>query len=91
MEDVGVRNWALSREDALLALDELERLGVAVLGGDVYRIIGRCFEPSFDSWHCDQNVDELGYAYLMRSTGAARTYIKSYGIDGAFFVLVPKV
>jgi hypothetical protein len=38
LSDIGVSNWALSRTQALAALNELQTLNVAVLGGDVYQI-----------------------------------------------------
>lgn len=93
LEDVGVRNWALSREDALVALTQLAEIGIAVLGGDVYSINGGFVESNYDNWYCNRDAHESDSAYVERSIAAARNYIVNYKApDGAvFFAVVPKI
>ena len=38
LHDTGVSNWALSKEQALDALDKFEAEKISVLGGDVYEL-----------------------------------------------------
>lgn len=41
LDYLGVRNWALGPGGALNAISELEALGVAILGRDVYQLVGK--------------------------------------------------
>lgn len=88
----GVKNWALACEDALVALNQLATLGVAVLGGDVYHEQDGTLELSYDNWYCDSVLGENEEDFVVRSIERARSYIKNYGgaLDRAFFALVPK-
>lgn len=89
--DLGVRNWALTRDHALHAIYQLEALGVAILGGDVYRLVGETVALTYDSWHCDQGPDEAGSDFSKRSSDAATSYILNYLMSEGLFSLVPKV
>lgn len=91
LDGIGVRNWALAREDALLALERLREIGVAVLGGDVYVVSGKAVVPSYDNWHCDQDAGEVAADFLSRSIDSARSYISSYGSAEAMFAIVPSI
>lgn len=64
LEQLGVRNWALGRDDALCAIYELEAFGIAILGGDVYQLVGEIAEQTYDSWYCDQGPDEPDSVFL---------------------------
>ena len=93
LKDIGVRNWVLSREDALAALAKLAEIGIAVLGGDVYSVNGRFVESNCDNWYCNRDELESDSAYVERSIAAARSYIVNYRApEGAvFFAIVPKI
>jgi hypothetical protein len=93
LEDVGVRNWALSREDALAALTKLTEIGIAVLGGDVYSVNGKFVESNYDNWYCNCNELESNSDFVERSIGVARNYIVNYHApDGAvLFAMVPDI
>ncbi len=88
---VGVKNWALGRDDAIRAINELEALGFPVLGGDVYQLVDESPEQTYDNWYCDQESGELNSAFLKRSSEKARCYIGSYSMSGALFSIVPKI
>ena len=92
LEDVGVSNWALNREDALAALTKFAEIGIAVLGGDVYSINGRFVESNCDNWYCNRNELESDSDFAKRSIGAARDYVMNYkALKGAvLFAIVPK-
>lgn len=91
LDGAEVRNWALAREDALLALEQLREIGVVVLGGDVYVVSGDAVVPSYDNWHCDQGDGESAADFLNRSIDSARNYISSYGSADAMFAMVPSI
>lgn len=91
LEDVGVRNWALSREEALVALAKFAEIEIAVLGGDVYLANGSIVELSYDNWYCNRDKFETISAYVERSIAAAKSYIMNYKApEGAvLFAIVP--
>ena len=91
LEDVGIRNWALNRGDALAALSKLAEIGIAVLGGDVYSVNGRIVESNYDNWYCNRNEFESDLDFVERSIAAAKNYIANYQApEGAvLFALVP--
>jgi hypothetical protein len=94
LQDVGVRNWALTREKALYALDQLAKKGVAVLGGDVYMTSDGKIEPTYDNWYCDHEQGELDVVFIERSIAQARSYIYNYketGKKNIYFAIVPKI
>lgn len=91
LDGLGVRNWALGRDDALHAIYELEALGVAILGGDVYKLVGDKAELTYDSWYCDQGPGESDSDFTKRSSGKAASYILSCLMPDGLFSLVPKV
>jgi hypothetical protein len=82
LENFGVRNWALDRDNALRAIYELEASGISILGGDVYQLVGEIAEQTYDSWYCDQGPDESDLVFLKRSSDKAVNYICSYLMQG---------
>lgn len=86
----GVNNWAFNREEALSVICELEDIGVAILGGDVYRLINGELECTYDSWYCDEGVGESELEFVRRSASKARDYIRNYMVSDALFAVVPK-
>jgi hypothetical protein len=93
LENVGVRNWALEQTAALIALDQLNAIGVAVLGGDVYDVSGSNLEPSYDSWYCNRDAGETPQDFVARSFAKAKSYISNYQAPAGsvFFAIVPSV
>ncbi|SHI16580.1 Immunity protein 40 [Desulfofustis glycolicus DSM 9705] len=78
LENIGVNNWALDNKQALEVLDEFERQGIAVLGGDVYEIVDGIPESNYDNWYCEQYDDEPFLDFSKRSIAKAREYINNY-------------
>lgn len=78
LHDTGVSNWALSKEQALNALDKFEVEKISVLGGDVYELNDGELESNYDNWYCDREPDESLENYVTRSINKARAYISNY-------------
>jgi len=90
---VGVRNWALTKEQSLIALNNFEDEGIAILGGDVYEMGSEGLQPNYDSWYCERKENEKMSLYLSRSILKARNYIVNYKSKRkteCFFVIVPE-
>lgn len=93
LKSVGVRNWALEREVALKALEQLSTVGVAVLGGDVYVVKGNRVESNYDNWYCNRGAGEADADFVARSIANARSYIANYqaSAENVLFAIVPSV
>lgn len=76
----GINNWALTKSQALEALDKLLNLNIAVLGGDVYETRGDYIQPNYDNWYSDRQPGESKEDYLNRSIEESRTYIERYAV-----------
>lgn len=91
LECIGIKNWALSRNEAISAICELETHGVPILGGDVYHLVNGVAEQTYDNWYCDRDANELASEFLRRSVSKAKSYIENYKVDGALFAIVPMI
>jgi hypothetical protein len=94
LEGIGVRNFALTRQEALTALDQLARNKVPVLGGDVYLMKNGSIEPAYDNWYCDPQKEEAEIDFCNQSISRARDYIDKYKSaedKAVFFAIVPKI
>jgi len=78
LNHLGINNWALNKEQAVRALDELEKAGVPVLGGDVYEIVDDIPESNNDNWYCNRHENEPLEQYVSRSIEHTRKYVDSY-------------
>lgn len=93
LEPLGVKNWALSKEDAVNALDRFYELQVPILGGDVCENINGIIQFNYDNWYCDRQPNESQFDFVNRSVAKARDYIESYNSDNPdriFFAFVPE-
>jgi hypothetical protein len=79
---IGVHGSGLAREHAVEAIRCLSTLGVAVLGGDVYRFVGDRPEPTLDNWYCDRAEGETFAEFQRRSTKVATQYVNDYPDPG---------
>jgi Immunity protein 40 len=91
LEEYGIANYALSKTNALVAIDKLRNMGVTILGGDVYLREDIDWKSTGDSWCIeiqdgnisDQSVD-LGYEKALE-------YINNYRIENIYFAIVPSI
>jgi Immunity protein 40 len=94
LEPIGINNWALSKEDAIKALDKLHQLQIPVLGGDVCENIEGVLRYNYDNWYCDRQSNEFKIDFVNRSITKARDYIDNYkskNVEKVFFVFVTDV
>lgn len=91
LESVGIKNWALDSSQALASIGKFESSGVAILGGDVYHLIGGRVEHTYDNWYCEKKIGESDLEFLKRSLLKAKLYIENYQVGGALFALVPLI
>jgi len=94
LSEIGLRNWALTKSQALFAVERFLEEQIPLLGGDVCENINGVIRPNYDSWHCDPIPNELNIDFLNRSILRARNYIETYPdreSERIFFALVPEV
>ena len=93
LNEIGVNNWALQKDEALNALIELAKIQVPILGGDVCELTNGVIQYNYDNWYCDKNLQETKLAFVLRSIAKAKQYIENYQSkypDKIFFALVPE-
>jgi hypothetical protein len=94
LEPLGVKNWALSQQEALWALSQCVELQIPILGGDVCEWGSGAIRYNYDNWCCDKLPNESHIDFVSRSIKKAREYIEHYTINEPnkiFFALVPEV
>lgn len=94
LENLGIKNWALPEKNVLQALEKLFKIGVGVLGGDVYIIEkDSTINPTYDSWYCNRENSEDDISFVSRSILRAKNYITNYQQEKSnkLFTLVPDV
>jgi hypothetical protein len=91
LKPIGVKNWALSKENALAVLEKFYELKMPILGGDVCEIDKGIINYNYDNWYCEKRKDEGHNEFVVRSIQEAEDYINNYksdDIDKIFFVFV---
>ncbi|MDI7175390.1 Imm40 family immunity protein [Leptospira santarosai] len=94
LSDVGVNNWALTKDQALLALEKFLKLDIPISGGDVYEYRKGIIESNYNNWYCNPDKMEANSEYVKRSIEKAVKYIQEYKIKEnhqIYFVLIPEV
>jgi hypothetical protein len=94
LNEIGVNNWALNKNEALSALNKFAEIQVPILGGDVCELMDDIIQYNYDNWHCEQIQGEANPEYILRSIKEARRYIEAYNandFDKIFFAFVPRV
>lgn len=89
----GIDNWALTKDQALRAIDDLEARGIPVLGGDVVEMTGDGPEYTYDNWYSNRDSGKAMGSFVTHSAGRAREYVASYTSAKdrkVYFVLVPE-
>ena len=78
LDELGLSEHALSRSDALEAVELVVSHGGTILGGDVYFEIGGRIETALANWGSDRREDESIEAYAKRSCAESRSYISRF-------------
>jgi hypothetical protein len=74
LTDIGINAVALNQADALGAIETLRGSQVAILGGDVFRVVGGRPQHTYDNWYSNRRSDEDLSAFLQRSWDVAEGY-----------------
>lgn len=82
------RNWALSKEQALTAIDCLRDAGIAVLGGDVLGGPEENYRHTYDNWYFEPQSSGAESDAVSSGAQKASSYIRGYPRADAYFVLV---
>ena len=91
-EEIGIENWAFKTSDALIAINELARIGVPIIKGDVLELMDGAIEKNHDGWECQFQSGEPIIDFIGRSMNQAMDYIEDYPSDpNILFVLTPAV
>lgn len=85
--DIGIKNWAFTREVAINVIAILEKSGIGILGGDVFICKDKNIEITYDSWFIDR--DSEGVGFVKKSCSFSKEYILNYSNDHAMFSIVP--
>ncbi|MGH7155823.1 MAG: Imm40 family immunity protein, partial [Acetobacteraceae bacterium] len=78
LASLGIRDIALSRSNALKAVELLRRAKFPILGGDVYFRRGDRIEVAYANWYADPEPSEDHDTYLRRRWDKAETYLKNF-------------
>ena len=78
LHEIGVNEVALPRDAALRAIEALENTDLAVLGGDVYKVVAGKPDLSYDSWYCNSEASESASDYARRSRTVAEQYVRDF-------------
>jgi hypothetical protein len=70
------RCWPI--DDVEEVLQVLSGRQIALLGGDVYRLVNGTFMPTHDSWHEEARPGEPAASFAERSVMAAKRYLSHY-------------
>lgn len=82
LDEIGVNEIALPRDAALKAIEALKNTALAILGGDVYKLVSGKPDLSYDNWYCNREASESASDYAHRSWTLAEKYIRDYKETG---------
>jgi hypothetical protein len=78
LELLGLSERALSREDAMRAVELVRNAGVPILGGDVYVDQNGEVASAYANWYVERGERESEKAFAARSYSESRAYISGY-------------
>jgi hypothetical protein len=94
LEEFGIVDVALKRQDALIAVDFLREDGISILGGDVFFQVGNALELAYANWFTEQRVGEDLDTFIKRTCLETANYIEGFpsktGVTPLFALVVSK-
>ncbi len=93
LTEQGIHGVALTKRDALEAVEVLKKAGVPILGGDVWQMVDGKLQLEYSNWYMDRMDGESEASYAARSIAATVAYLHKFpdAEDGTiFYVLVPQ-
>ena len=82
LREIGVAGTGLKRADALAAIDALGGAGVAIVSGDVLRVVDNIPRYTYNNWRARRGLGEGFAEFSARSLDVARNYVQSFVEDG---------
>lgn len=83
-------NWALSRKQALHAIESLRGVTFIILGGDVLNRADDNYKHAYANWSFNRSFSGAN-GDVTESARKATAYIEAYPVVDAYFVLVPGI
>jgi Immunity protein 40 len=87
LREIGVAGTGLARADALAAIDALAGATVAIVSGDVLRVIDEIPRYTYNNWRAVRGLGEGFPEFSARSLDVARDYIRNYPDAGTQLTL----
>jgi len=82
LREIGVAGTGLKRADALAAIDALAGADVAIVSGDVLRVVDNIPRYTYNNWRARRGLGEGFAEFSARSLDVARNYVQSFVEDG---------
>jgi len=82
LREIGVAGTGLKRADALAAIDALAGADVAIVSGDVLRVVDNIPRYTYNNWRARRGLGESFAEFSARSLDVARNYVQSFVEDG---------
>jgi hypothetical protein len=82
LREIGVAGTGLNRADALAAIDALAGAEVAIVSGDVLRVVDNIPRYTYNNWRARRGLGEGFAEFAARSLDVARNYIQTFVEDG---------
>lgn len=91
LSEFGTNSWALTKEQALAALQKFKLTGTPILGLDVLKLENGIIDYTYDSSSYDRSDQESLNDYINNSINRAINYIEAYPSEIVSFDLVPDI
>ena len=89
----GTNEFALSNNDALIAIELAKKENLPILGGDVYFSRDGKIEPAYANWHTDKLDKEESSVYLAKTWKNSKDYIERFvvpkDVEVLYVLIVP--
>lgn len=87
LNELGIKDVAYPKREALRMINCFKEQGIPVLGGDVFLLKGNTPILTYDNWYCDKNPQESDQEYVFRSCRKAYEYVSTYNSNDSNKVL----
>ena len=92
LDDTGIHNWTLTREQSFIVLDQFTIKRIAILGIDIYESKKGKISPTYDNWFCKRQPTKSEETFIKQSIIQAHDFIFNYKKydKKPLFAIVPK-
>ena len=78
LNNFGINNWALKKEQVLDLLNEFKSYNFIILGGDIIKLKKEGVEYTYDNWYCNKQKNEAFEDFCKRSIDITVSYLSNY-------------